>query len=217
MRIVTSDFAGAPFASGTKVSFFTNTGNRLHGTVQRLFLRYARVVTGEGTLWNVPYIGLTITESPKKSAMTLSEIETLGMDLIRVHQSNNGLDAGWKFAFDLAPSRAGICRYKEKQITMSVTYCQKASKAEIVNTILHEVAHAIVGPNHGHDAVWKKAAQQIGCTAERCHRVQHTPPRWLGECGCGKRWKRQRLSQRARNGLCPTCGNKIVWRREGVK
>ncbi len=149
--------------------------------------------------------------------MTLSDIETLGINLIREHEKNSGLEAGWKFAFDLAPARAGICRYTEKQITVSVTYCQKASKAEIVNTILHEIAHAIVGPNHGHDAVWKAVAKRIGCTAERCHRVQHTPPRWSGKCGCGKQWKRQRLSQRTRTGLCPSCGNKIVWRREGVK
>ena len=217
MRIVTSDFAGAAFAPGTKVSFVTKTGSRLHGTVHRLFLRYARVATEDRTLWNVPYIGLTITENLPKPAMTLSEIEALGMNLILDHQINSGLEAGWKFAFDLAPTRAGICRYLEKQITLSVTYCQKASKAEIVNTILHEVAHAIVGPKHGHDAVWKTAARLIGCTAERCHRVQHTLPRWLGQCGCGKQWKRYRLSQRARTGLCPACGNKITWKREGGK
>ncbi len=29
--------------------------------------------------------------------------------------------------------------------------------------LLHEVAHALVGPDHGHDQVWKDKALQIGC------------------------------------------------------
>ena len=90
------------------------------------------------------------------------------------------LEPGWKFGFDLAPARGGICRDTEKQITLSVTYCLKASEAEIIDTILHEIAHAIVGPRHGHDAVWKAVAQRIGGTAERCHRVEHTTPTLAG-------------------------------------
>lgn len=37
--------------------------------------------------------------------------------------------------------------------------------------IRHEYAHALVtlrdGKNHGHDAVWKKACEEVGCKAER--------------------------------------------------
>jgi SWI/SNF-related matrix-associated actin-dependent regulator 1 of chromatin subfamily A len=32
------------------------------------------------------------------------------------------------------------------------------------DTILHEIAHAIVGPHHGHDEVWRGKAVEIGCT-----------------------------------------------------
>ena len=149
--------------------------------------------------------------------MLLSEIDTLGNQLLQEHEDKNGLEPGWKFGFDLAPARGGICRHTEKRITLSVTYCLKASELEIIDTILHEIAHAIVGPGHGHDAVWKAAAQRIGCTAERCHRVQHTLPRWRGQCRCGKQWKRQRLTRQSRTGLCPACGDKIQWKREDVK
>lgn len=214
MKIITSAFAGAEFPPGTMVSFINKTDKRLEGTIQKLYLRYARVLTQDRILWNVPYGGLTIIKQPIIPALTLSEIEILGQNLIRQHEINKNLEIGWKFSFDLAPTRAGICRYDEKQITLSVTYCQKATKEEIVNTILHEIAHAIVGPKHGHDAVWKAAARDIGCTAERCHRVKHTTARWRGECGCGKQWTRQRLSQRARTGLCPSCKKKIRWVRE---
>ena len=215
MRIVTSEFPGAAFPPGTRVSFTTKTG-ALEGTVQKLLSRWARVGTQHEGLWNVPYDALTRVALAGESAMPLKEVETLGLHLIREHEMVNGLKKGWKFAFDLAPVRGGVCRYKEKLIALSVTYCLKASKAEIVDTILHEIAHAIAGPNHGHDEEWKTVARRIGCTAKRCHHVDHTPPRWRGQCGCGKEWKRQRLTRRARTGHCPQCKGRIAWQRVEV-
>ena len=216
MRSVTPDFAGAAYPPGTKVSFTTKTGSTLHGTVQRLLPRRARVAAQQGTLWNVPYSLLTVIEPTQEPAMPLTEVAALGKHLIREHEDNSGLEAGWQLAFDLAPARGGLCRYAEKQITLSVTYCLKASKEEIVDTILHEIAHAIVGPGHGHNATWKAAAQRIGCTAERWHHVQHTLPRWYGRCGCGQQWKRQRLTQRARTSRCRKCKGNIEWKRVGI-
>ena len=216
MRIVKSDFVGAAYPPGTAVSFPTETGDTLHGTVQRLLPRRAQVATRQGTLWNVPYGVLTVTDSMEASAMSLIEVEAIGERLIQKHEAESGLKSGWRFAFDLAPARGGSCRYEKKQITLSVTYCLKASKEEVVDTILHEIAHAIVGLKHGHDATWKAAAQRIGCTAERCHHVQHTPPRWHGGCGCGQEWKRQRLTQRTRTSRCSKCKKRIEWRRVGM-
>ena len=216
MRIVTANFAGAAYPPGTKVLFTTKTGGTLHGTVQGLLRQRAQVATQQGTLWRVPYSLLTVIEPTQEPVMPLTEIATLGKRLIREHEDNSGLKAGWQFAFDLAPVRGGSCRYSDQQITLSVTYCLKASKAEIVDTILHEIAHAIVGPKHGHDATWKAAARQIGCTAERCHGLQHTPPRWHGQCGCGQQWERQRLSQRIRTSRCGKCKGNIEWKRVAV-
>lgn len=215
MRIVTANFAGAAYPPGTKVSFTTKTDGTLHGTMQGLLHQRAQVATQQGTLWKVPYSLLTVIEPTQEPAMPLTEIAALGKHLIREHEDNSGLKAGWQFAFDLAPARGGSCRYGDQQITLSVTYCLKASKEEIADTILHEIVHAIVGPKHGHDATWKAAALQIGCTAERCHRIQHTPPRWYGQCGCGQQWERQRLSQRIRTSRCGKCKGSIEWRRVG--
>jgi len=214
--IVTANFAGAKFPPGTDVSF-TSKAHTLQGTVQKLLRRHARVATRHGTLWNVPYNALTVRELPKISEMTLNEIETLGRRLIQEHEVKSGLKTGWQFAFDLAPVRGGICRHTTKQITLSVTYGLKAHKEDIVDESLHEIAHAIGGPNHGHDETWKAAARQIGWTAKRCHQVDHTPPRWRGQCMCGQKWKRQRLSRLARTGQCPKCNSNIEWKREGVK
>ena len=216
MRIVTADFAGAACPPGTKVSFTIKTGGKLQGTVQRLFPQRARVATQQGGQWNVPYSLLTVIVPTQEPAMPLTEVAAVGKHLIQEHETKSGIEPGWQLVFDLAPARGGSCRYREKQITLSVTYCLKASRTEIVDTILHEIAHAIVGPNHGHDATWKAAARRIDCTAERCHHVQHTPPRWYGRCGCGQQWERQRLSQGLRTSRCRKCKGTIEWKRAGI-
>lgn len=41
-------------------------------------------------------------------------------------------------------------------------------ESEIIDTIKHEVAHAIVGAEHGHDAVWEAKARELGCHCRPC-------------------------------------------------
>jgi hypothetical protein len=38
---------------------------------------------------------------------------------------------------------------------------------DIKNTILHEIAHAIVGENHGHRQVWQEKAIELGVKFRR--------------------------------------------------
>ena len=61
----------------------------------------------------------------------------------------------------------GIPNFREKLICLAVSYCMTAPEEELIDTVLHEVAHALVGPEHNHDRVWKLAAMRIGCTADR--------------------------------------------------
>ena len=104
MKVVTAEFPGASFPLETKVWFETQTGSRRNGTVQRLFPRYARVAAADGTLWKVPYRLLGVREPIQEPAMTLSEIDTLGNQLLQEHEDKSELEPGWKFGFDLAPS-----------------------------------------------------------------------------------------------------------------
>ena len=54
-------------------------------------------------------------EPIQEPAMTLSEIDTLGNQLLQEHEDKSGLEPGWKFGFDLAPARGGVFRHTEKQ------------------------------------------------------------------------------------------------------
>ena len=107
-------------------------------------------------------------------------IET-ATELMRQH----GL-TGWRIKLDHARRRAGQCDYNTKVISLSRLYVRAAEKDHIRDTILHEIAHALVGPSHGHDVVWRQKAREIGCTATRCHNLNFSKARWIMKCpnGC---------------------------------
>lgn len=46
----------------------------------------------------------------------------------------------WKFAYDLAKRRCGVCRYTSREISLSLYYLGSASRKQVVDTILHELA-----------------------------------------------------------------------------
>ncbi len=79
------------------------------------------------------------------------------------------IQRGWKFDFDRAKKRFGQCRYHDKTITLSKYHVYNEPNSEITDTLLHEIAHALVPPHNGHNALWKQVARSIGCTARRCY------------------------------------------------
>ena len=96
---------------------------------------------------------------------TKAEVRQLALDLMAKH----GL-TDWNFQFDNAKTRLGVCRYRTKTIGLSQNYISLRPIEETKNTILHEIAHALVGAGHGHDWRWKRKAREIGCNAERCYK-----------------------------------------------
>ena len=209
MARVDADFPGAACPPGSLVGFSVD-GRRREGQVAELHRRHALIAVADGL--RVPYERLRVIERAGRDH-TLGEVEAIGDELLGLHKRFSGLRADWTFGFDLSPVRAGVCRYGERRIDLSVSYCLQAALDDVADTILHEIAHAIVGKAHNHDAVWCAKAREIGCTGERTHSVEHTEARWLGECACGVRWRRQRLHRRLRRGaVCPACGSEIAWR-----
>lgn len=205
---VAADFPGSACPVGSSVRFRRRGGGMLSGRVAALHLRHAAVDDGAGGRWRVAYAALEVLERAG-GGCSLAAAAALAEELLARHK----LAPAWRFGFDLAPARAGICRYAERRIDLSASFCLAAGRAEIADTLLHEIAHALVGPGHGHDAVWQAAARSIGASGRRTHGVHHAAARWIGECGCGRRWHRQRLQRRIANrALCPTCRGPIAWR-----
>src|SRR5215469_8336659 len=73
--------------------------------------------------------------------------------------------SNWKIRLyaDLYRPFLGLCDYKTKTITLNAHHVDTHPDVEIKNTINHECAHALVGPLHGHDDIWKEKAKELGC------------------------------------------------------
>ena len=125
--------------------------------------------------------------------MEVTTALAMGRRLLREH----GLD-GWQIVTDGAKTRAGVCRFGRRQIGISAPLTALHDEAEVRDTILHEIAHALVGPQHGHDAVWRAKAIEIGSSGGRCSSPD--APRvvgdWVGRCPVGHQRSRHRAPTR---------------------
>jgi hypothetical protein len=101
-----------------------------------------------------------------------NQVEQLAYDLL----SKYGLRIqGWTFIWGMKKNAFGTCRFGHKVIELSyyMNILGKVDMDEIKDTLLHEIAHALVGAGHGHDSVWKRKAIEIGCTGRRISYVQN--------------------------------------------
>jgi len=132
--------------------------------------------------------------------MDLQDARRLATALMAEHSLT-----GWRLVFDSAKTRAGVCRPQRKELGLSRHLTALHSEAEVRDTVLHEIAHALVGPWHGHDEVWRAVALRIGCTGRRC--VSPDAPTvegdWVGECPAGHRRTAHRRPVRVRS--CARC------------
>lgn len=137
--------------------------------------------------------------------MDLLEAKVLAVNLMVKH----GIFAqGWRFQYDNARRRFGCCNYRTKTISLSKHLVSLNDLANVKDTILHEIAHALT-PGHGHDRVWQRKAIEIGCNGERCYSsfdVQQPESRYIAECkGCGHTHKRHKMTDRTKYGK-QSCG-----------
>lgn len=133
--------------------------------------------------------------------MNLNEALTLAKSLMDQH----GL-TGWRFEFDRATRRFGVTKYGRRTIGLSKALTELNGAAEVKNTILHEIAHAKVGPGYGHGGIWRDMARSIGCDAKRCYGLAVIKPahKYIGTCPkCGFQTARNRRT----NSACSKCCN----------
>lgn len=99
--------------------------------------------------------------------MELAKAESLCKDLMRKHGVGH-------FAFEWMRSGRtfGRCRYLGNGgnggiILLSRTLVALNNEEHVLDTILHEIAHAKVGPGHAHGPIWKRMARLLGAHPER--------------------------------------------------
>ncbi len=203
--VLRSDVFKAQFRPDDDV-MFTRRSAVLHGVVARLGPTRAVVVTDDRNEFAVPYANLRPrgTGRSLENQQRFAEVEREAERLLARH----GLK-GWSFQYDDASRRAGVCWHGTKVIGLARLYCVQATDHEVRDTILHEIAHALAGPDHNHDAIWKAVARSIGCTGDRCHNVDFAPPRYIMSCPeC--RWTQKKNFRRKRT-VCKACWTPVEY------
>lgn len=119
------------------------------------------------------------------------------------------LDPGWTFAFDSAKTRAGLCNYTSKTISVSRYLASRYDDDEIHQVLLHEVAHAIAGTRAGHGQKWKAIAADLGYEGKRLHdgEIANELAPWVGSCPAGHVHYRYRRPTRAL--ACGRCSRRF--------
>lgn len=145
----------------------------------------------------------------------LREVQHLALELIAHH-----LSSGWSFGFDTAKKRAGACNFTQRRITLSRHLAERHSLDDMRQTLLHEIAHAQVGPGAGHGIEWRAAARALGYVGGTTHTLATATEfaRWVGECPGGHAVLRFRRPDTRRARSCARCSPRfdrrflIVWR-----
>jgi predicted SprT family Zn-dependent metalloprotease len=123
----------------------------------------------------------------------------------------------WSFTFNRSKRAMGYCRFGLRIIELSRHFVERNGLEVVRDTLLHEIAHALVGPGHGHDATWKQMCRLIGAKPERLSFEVHMPEgRWQAICpGCGLHHHKHRKPKWMVGWFCTHCGKEkgsLTWR-----
>jgi predicted SprT family Zn-dependent metalloprotease len=97
---------------------------------------------------------------------------------------------GWTFRLANAKRQLGVCKYRTKRIEIAEYYALNSPSETVLDTLLHEIAHAIAGPAARHGPAWKAVAMRIGARPRACDNSDETamkPGDWQATCPACKR------------------------------
>lgn len=135
--------------------------------------------------------------------MLLTDCEKLVDELFVKHNLNE-----WNFRFDRAVKRFGQCKFNDKQITLSKKLVELNNIEVVKNTLLHEIAHALVGPGNGHNYKWWSKALEIGCDGKTRYDTNKVIIAKLKYTGICRNCKKEITHQRKHNLACKNCCDK---------
>jgi predicted SprT family Zn-dependent metalloprotease len=130
----------------------------------------------------------------------LSEAENLFYKLRDKHNVCERSGYVWDFRFDDAKKRFGRCDHINKTISMSRVLVEINRRPVVEDTILHELAHALVGASEAHGPRWRLVAKSLGCTGKVSvtRKDANVPYQWLGTCpSCRLNFWRDRIGTRS--------------------
>ena len=115
----------------------------------------------------------------------------------------------WVVGFNYSKRRFGVCDGKKKRIELAYMLILLNEESDVKNTILHEIAHALVGVENHHNHIWKNKAIEIGCSGDRTYKSHIKTPvgNFKLQCpACKKVYERYRKTNGTHS--CGICSNK---------
>ena len=123
--------------------------------------------------------------------MDLKELEAIAVRELKA----NGL-RGWTFGLTGTKRRLGVCKYQAKRIEITEYHVRNNPPSTVLDTLRHEIVHAIAGSAAKHGPAWKAVAVRLGATPRACddsHETVVTPGDWRATCpACTKTFHRYR-------------------------
>lgn len=139
----------------------------------------------------------------------MSQLDAALWELNRAIARYGLASAGWRGIINYrAKARFGNCNHDRKTIELSEWHAAGSRWDRVLNTILHEVAHALCGHGEGHGPRWKRVARSIGCDASRAAGGDGyaTPPtRYALVCKQGHDTPRSRKPKKGARYSCTKC------------
>ena len=91
--------------------------------------------------------------------VTRERVEQIGRNLAAQHGS-----ADWNVAVQGHNTNPclGRCDFEKAKLSIEVYAADLMSEDEVSGVWLHEIAHALVGQGHDHDAVWRAKCRELG-------------------------------------------------------
>ena len=119
---------------------------------------------------------------------------------------------GWDVQICNSTTCMGLCKYDIHRIVLS-RFCLKMENREIIDTVLHEIAHAMLPAGEGHSKEWVRVAKSIGCTARvevPRAKIKFKHIVVCSEEDCTYKVGRHRLDKRfLTNYVCPECNGAL--------
>lgn len=141
-----------------------------------------------------------------------AEFLALAYDLMEQH-----LDPSWRFRWDYAKVRLGLTQFRSRHLSFSRPLTESIRYDTARDTILHEIAHALAGPGHHHDQVWRDIHLSIGGNGRRGYDtrtdgVAKVEGAFEVSCpnGCFTPQRRHRTNRRL---ICKRCRGSLAWKR----
>jgi len=140
------------------------------------------------------------------------------MELIKAEQLMNSLmhehclSREWTFCWQNKKQSLGTCSYNRREIRLSKWYVELNNEEEVMDTILHELAHALSYERYGsrgvgHGILWKKVCVEIGAVPKSRSKSDLNRPKdhhkYVDAC-CGMTFRKHRLRKNMTYS-CPKC------------